>query len=43
MTCTHELTPGGLICTREPHDDRGHVYHSEYVADRHDLTEGQDS
>lgn len=37
--CTHQIVPGGLICTREQHDDRGHVYVSDYVPDRHDTSE----
>ena len=40
-TCAHRLDDTGLACTRDEHEDRGHVYVTgSWVHDRHDSTSG---
>ena len=39
MTCQHRFDDTGLQCTRDEHEDRGHIYESTSAGDdRH--TEG---
>lgn len=47
MTCDHRRLndPNGLRCTRDDHDDRGHVYHASAGADLdqpHHHTDGSE-
>ena len=40
-TCTHHLADGPLVCVREAHDDRGHIYVASAGPDLDGSTDGE--
>ena len=40
--CEQRLSDGPLVCVRADPHERGHVYESTTVSDKHDASEGMD-